>query len=98
MCFVIFKSSSWLFLAKNCKKWVISKFKENRLLLNHSLISTKTVLTLLENSTELGLVIIILVSLVYNTNLALLDVTVGISFIINKKNKGQRFDPCDMLC
>jgi len=60
--------------------------------------SAKTVLTLVENSTELGLVIIIPVLWVYNTNLAFLDVTVGKSFIINKKNKGHRFDPYDMPC
>lgn len=47
------------------------------------IISAKTVLTLVENSTELGLVVIWLVLSVYNTNLAFLDVVVGMSFINN---------------
>lgn len=79
---VLLKSSLWLFLVWNCKKWVLSNFKDNKLLLNHSLISAKTVLTLVENSAELGLVILLVLS-VYNTNLAFLDVVVGTSFINN---------------
>ena len=72
-----------LFLVWNCKKWVLSEFKDNKLLLNDSWISAKTVLTLVENSAELGLVIILLVVSVYNTNLAFLDVVVGMSFVNN---------------
>jgi hypothetical protein len=47
---------------------------------------------------ELGLVIVILVSSVCNTNVAFLDVVMGTSFVNNKKNKGPRIDPCDMPC
>jgi hypothetical protein len=60
--------------------------------------STKTVLTSVENSVELGLVIAVLVSSAYNTNVAFLDVIMGTSIINNKKNKGSRLDPCDMPC
>ena len=80
---VLLKSCVWLLLVQNCKKWVLSKFKDNKLLLNHSFISGKTVLSLVEKSAELGLVIIILLSSVYNSNLAFLDVVMVTSFINN---------------
>ena len=35
-----------------------------------------------------------LASPAYNTNLAFLDVIMGISLINNEKNKGSRTDPC----
>jgi len=76
----------------------LCKFKDNILLLNHSLISAKTLLTSMENSVELGLVIVILVSSAYNTNVAFLDVFMGTSFMNNKKNKGPRIDPFEMPC
>jgi hypothetical protein len=72
------------------------KFKDNKLLLNHSLISPKTILTLVKNSVELGLIVVALVSLVYNTNVAFSDVIMEKSFISNKMNKGPRIDPCGM--
>ena len=89
---VIFKSTFWPFLVQNWKKWVWSKFKDIKLLLNHLLISAKTVFTLVGNSTELGPVIIQLVSPAYNTNLAFLDVAIGKSCINNTRNKVPRTD------
>jgi len=52
----------------------------------------------MENSVELGLVIVILVFSAYNTSVAFLDVIMGTSFINNEKNKGPRIDPCEMPC
>jgi hypothetical protein len=50
-------------------------------------------MTSVENSKELGMVIIMLASSAYNTNLAFLDI-MGKSLINNEKNKGSRIDPC----
>jgi len=62
------------------------KFIDNKLFLNHSLTSARTLFNLLANSVGLGLVIIKLVSSAYSTDLALLAV-VGRSFNYNKKEQ-----------
>jgi len=67
---VIFGSSFWLFFVQNCKYVVLLRFKDNKLFLNHSLTSVRTLFNLLANSVGLGLVIIKLVSSAYSTNLA----------------------------
>jgi hypothetical protein len=54
----------------------------------------KTLFKLSINSTGLGLVIAKLVSSAYSTNLAFSAVTLGKSFMYNKKNKGPRIEPC----
>jgi len=55
---VIFGSSFWLFFVQNCKYVVLLRFKDNKLFLNHSLTSVRTLFNLLANSVGLGLVII----------------------------------------
>jgi hypothetical protein len=68
------------------------RFKDNKLFLKYSLTSARTSFNLLANSVGLGLVIVKLVSSAYSTNLALLAVTVGKSFIYNKKTNGQEMN------
>jgi len=72
----------------------LSRFKDSKLFLNHSLTSAKILFNLLANSIGLGLVIMRLVSSAYSTNLAFLAGTVGKSFIYNKKSRGPRIEPC----
>jgi hypothetical protein len=91
---IIFESGIWLFFVRNCKQVVLSRFRDNRLFLNHSLTSAKILLSLLANSVGLGLLIMKMVSSAYNTNLVLLAFTKGKSFMYNRKSKGPRIEPC----
>ena len=83
---VIFKSGFCLFLVRNCTYVVLFRFKNSRLLLNHSWTAAR-MSNLVADSVELELVTMRLVSSAYNTNLAFLAVTSGKSFMYNKKAK-----------
>jgi hypothetical protein len=76
----------------------LSKVKNSKLFLNHLLKKEKILFNLLANSIGLGLVIMKLVLSAYSTNLAFSAVTVGKSFIYNKKSKGPRSEPCGTPC
>ena len=77
---------------------ILFRFKNSRLLLNHSWTSARMSFNLVANSIGLELVTMRLVSSAYNTNLAFLAVTSGRSFIYNNKSKGPRIEPCGMPC
>jgi hypothetical protein len=91
-----------MFLTVLCSKlqviFFLSRFRDSKLFLYSSLTSAKIVLTLLPNFIGLRLVIIKLVSSAYSTYLAFLAVTVGSSFIYNKKSRGLRNEPCGTPC
>jgi hypothetical protein len=52
----------WIFSLKNCKKCVFSQFRVKKFLLNHVIVSLKTEIILLLNSSGFEFDIIILVS------------------------------------
>ena len=53
---------AWLFLVMYCRKWVLSKFSDNKFLLNLLFVLIKTLLIFFLNSEGWELVIIMLVS------------------------------------
>ena len=66
------------------------KVQGQKLLLNNSLISAKTVFTVAENSTVLGLLIIIPGSSAHNTHLTFLDVIMDKSITNNERIRDQK--------
>jgi hypothetical protein len=93
---VIHQYNIWIefltIIVQNCNYVVLLRFKDNKLFLNHSLKTARTLFNLLANSVGLGLVIIKLVLSAYSTNLALLDVTIGKSLYLIKRTQGQELN------
>jgi hypothetical protein len=79
-------------------QWVLSKFSERLLALNHVFKYSNMVVMSLIKSVGLELVTIILVSSVKRTGLDLSLTKFGKSFIYRRKSKGPSMDPCGTPC
>ena len=82
----------------NFRKWVLSKFSDNKLLLNQLLILIKAWLVFCLNSEGLEFVIILLVSSANQIGLDILDIIFGRLLLYKSKNNGPNTEPCRTPC
>jgi hypothetical protein len=82
----------------NCRKWVVSKFGGNKLLLNQLSILIKTLFIFFLNSEGTEFVIIMLVSSANKIGLDISDTTFGSSSVYKRKNNGPCIEPCGTPC
>lgn len=75
------------------QQYVLSKFDNNRFILNQSLIFPNTLLMPFVNSVGLWLVTIMLLSSANKTSLYTLDTVFGRSLMHRRKNEGPRIEP-----
>jgi hypothetical protein len=82
----------------NCRKWVLSKFSDNKLLLNQLLILLQAWLVFFLNSEGLEFVIIMLVLSVNQIGLDTSDIIFGRLLMYKRKNNGPSTAPCRTPC
>jgi hypothetical protein len=88
----------WLFLFTICRKWVLSKYSYNKLLLNQLFFLIKTLLIFFLNSEGLEFVIMMLVSPANKIGLNISDINFGRSIIYSRKNNSPSIEPYGTPC
>jgi hypothetical protein len=87
------RSVAFVFLVKNWRKLVFSKFNTNILIWNHLFNHCTAEFISFSNNLISEFVIIRLVSSAYKTGLETSDITLGISLMYKVKSKGPSMDP-----
>jgi len=82
----------------NCRQWVLSKFSDNKLLLNLLFVLIKTLLIFFLKSVGSEFVIIMLVSPLNKIGLDKSDIIFGRSLMYKRKNNGPRIEPHGTSC